>query len=249
LERLETGHGNSSSVTYDQHGGRTVEYSTNRSNGENHTVVYLQLRPLVNTNELWQVASVQLADATGNSVPSSSMSWNGGVSSIAFMPSLWPGEPAWKLKVEIKRTEGFRPEEIFSFKNVPLGELGRTNIYDWSTNVAGVTVTLQSIFRQAPITNDSWSDSLMSKVHFSLSSLPAGTQLDLLRMVFDTGKTNQPESWSSGGNNREYSSRGFPADARTVDFTFAIQQSRTVEFTVKPELPKERKQKAGTGVQ
>ena len=58
------------------------------------------------------------------------------------MPGLWPTEAAWKLKVEIKRTEGFRQEEIFMFNHVPLGALDRTNTIAWSTNVAGLTVTL-----------------------------------------------------------------------------------------------------------
>jgi hypothetical protein len=237
LERVETGHSSSSTGIYSKGGGYVVDYDTDRSSGENYTVVHLKLRPLVNTNEIWQMAGAELSDATGNSAHSSSMSWSGGSPTFAFMPSLWPGEAAWKLKMELKRTEGFRPEEIFTFKKVPLGDLDRTNTVGWSTNVAGVTVTLQSIFRRAPMAKDTWSSSLMSKVNFTLSSLPEGTQLDLLRMVCDTGKTNLPESWGSSSNQRDYSYHGIPLDARTADFTFAIQQSRMVEFTVKPDLP------------
>jgi hypothetical protein len=249
LDRFETGYGNGSTTTYDSHGGYTVEYSAVESGGENASVVYLKLRPLMNTNEVWQVAGAELSDATGNNTHGSGMSSSGEGTTFAFTPALWPGEAAWKLRMEIKRAEGFRPEEIFVFKNVPLGELDRTNVIGWSTNVAGVTVTLRSIFRRAPMTNNAWSSSMMSDVHFIHSSLPEGTQMDLLRMICDTGKTNLPESWSSGGTERDYSYRAIPVDARTADFIFAIQQSRFVEFTVKPELPKEKKQKEGTDVQ
>lgn len=235
---FETGHDNSSTSSSRRDGSSVITYGTNRLDGENNTVMQLKLRPLMNTNEIWQVAGVEVSDSTGNSTHNSGMSsWGGNNANFSFTPGLWPIEAAWKLKVEIKRSEGFRPEEIFMFKNVPLGELNRTNIIAWATNVAGITVTLQSIYRSAPQTNNSWSSSQLSEVHFLLTSPPAGTQLDLLRMVCDTGKTNQCMSWGSGENERHYKYREIPLAAKTADFTIAIQQSRTVEFTIKPQLP------------
>ncbi|MDB6021564.1 MAG: hypothetical protein JWQ04_1421 [Pedosphaera sp.] len=232
---LETGHDNDRSH---REGNAGVVYGTNRLDGRNYTVANLKLRPLVNTNETWQATSVEVSDATGNSAHNSGMGWSGEASEFTFSPSLWPGETAWKLKLEIKRTGGFRPEELFVFKSVPLGELKRTNVIAWTTNVGGITVTLQSIHRLPPQTNNWGSSSQSSNVKFTHSALPAGTQLDLLRVVWSTGKTNHSESWSSSGNERDYHFREIPPDAQTADFTFAIQQSRTVEFTVKPELPK-----------
>ncbi len=238
LQDVETGHDSNSTTKARKGGGYTVEFGTNRVDGRNATVVDLNLRPLVNTNEVWQAIGVDVSDATGNSAHNSGMSWNGGSSSFAFAPGLWPDEAAWKLKLELKRTEGFRPEELFVFKNVPLGELNRTNVIVWTTNVAGVKVTLQSISRRAPWTNNSWSNSQLSDIHLTYSALAAGTQLDLLRMFCDTGQTNHSDSWSSSSGERDYQFRDIPVAAKTADLTFTVQQSRSVEFTVKPELPK-----------
>jgi hypothetical protein len=239
LRAFETGHDNNSSISYRRDGSSLLAGGTNRLDGQNHTSMSLKFRPLTNTNEIWQVAGVEISDATGNSAHNSGMtSWGGNaVGLFSFTPGLWPTEAAWKLKLEIKRSEGFRPEEMFVFKHVPLGALGRTNTIAWATNVAGITVTLQSICRRAPQTNDSWSSSQISDVHFTISQPPAGTQLDLLRMVCDTGITNHSDSWGSSSNERDYYYRDIPLAAQTADFTLAVQQSRTVEFTVKPQLP------------
>jgi hypothetical protein len=208
--------------------------------GGNNNVVALKFHPLQNTSEIWQAAGVELSDATGNSVSgsgSSSTSWNNGDFELAFSPGLWPSESAWKLKLAIKRAEGFRPEEEIVFKNVPLGQLDRTNVVAWTTNVNGVSVTLQNILRRAPNTNSSWSSSQLSALHVTLSALPDGSPFDLVRMVCDTGQTTQPCSTGIGGGERSYNFLGIPLAAQTADFIFVLQQTRMVEFTVKPELP------------
>ncbi|HWY78071.1 MAG TPA: hypothetical protein VN281_20820 [Verrucomicrobiae bacterium] len=239
LQGVETGHDNSSRVVASKDGNRTVEYGTNRVDGDNGTVVDVKFHPLTNSTEVWQVAGVEISDATGNRAHNSGMSWTGGNNSpFAFTPGLWPSEAAWKLKLEVKKMEGFRPEEIFVFKNVPLGELDRTNALDLATNINGLTVTLRYICRRAPITNSAWSSTQFSDLHVALFGLAAGAEFDLLRMVTDTGKTNHPDSWTSSGYKRNYGFHEIPSDAQTADIIFAVQQSRTVEFTVKPELPK-----------
>jgi hypothetical protein len=216
-----------------------VESGTTDSGGKNETSVYLKFHPLTNDNEVWTAEGAEVSDATGNSVHSSGSTWSWGENPVLrFSPGLWPGEAAWKLKLEFKKTDGLRPEEIFAFKNVPLGVLDQTNAVGRTTNIAGVTVTLQSIYRRAPITNSSWTSLQFSMVHVSVSGMVAGTELDMLRMECDAGKTSHADSWSSGGDERDYGFREIPLAAQTADFTFAVQQSRTVEFIVKPELPK-----------
>lgn len=235
---LETGHDGNSSAGPGRDGRMVVTYGTNRLDGQNHTAVELKLRPVANTNELWQVIGVEFSDATGNRGHNTGMSWAGSDNgSFSFMPGLWPNEAAWKLKLEINRSQGFRPEELFTFQRVPLGALDRTNTIAWTTNVAGVAVTLQYVHRRAPLTNEAWSSTQLSEVHFTVTTPPTGTQVDLLRMVCDTGKTNHSDASSSSANQRDYCFRDIPLAAQTADFTFAIQQSRTVEFVVKPQLP------------
>jgi hypothetical protein len=231
VQKFETGH--NSNLNYHDH-----EYGTNLADGRNCTAVSLKFRPLTNTNESWQVCRAELTDATGNHVHNFGMSWNPNDASFAFYPSLWPGEAAWKIKLELKRTEGFRPGETFVFKNVPLGELDHTNTIGWTTNIAGVSATLASICRRTPLNGLVWPSSQNSTVHFSITAVPAGSELDMLQMVYDTGQTNHCDWWSSSGNERDYTFREIPLDAKNADITFAIQQTRTVEFTLKPELPK-----------
>ena len=210
----------------------------NPGDGRNGTLVKLKLRPRTDTNAVWEVAGEEVSDATGNSAHNSGMSTTGRDAAFSFTPGLWPGEAAWKVKLELKRTAGFRPGEMLTFKNVPLGKLDHTNVVAWATNFGGMNLTLQNICRRRPLTNDTWSSTQLSSVHFTMSKVPDGTQLDLLEMVCDTGKTNHCMFWSSGGTERDYGFKEIPAEAQTADFTFAVQQSQMVEFTIKPELPK-----------
>jgi hypothetical protein len=154
------------------------------------------------------------------------------------MPSLWPGEKAWKLKLEIKRDQGFAQDELFAFGQVPLGNMNRTNRLGWQTNINGITITLQEICRRPPNTNNSWSADSLSAVKFVNSPLPKSVHFDLLSAVFEPGKTNRSESWQSSANERTYFFKEIPASAVTAEFKFAAQTSRVVEFMVKPELPK-----------
>lgn len=239
LQGVETGHDNNLSYVRNKNGSYSTIHGTNRVDGRNNTAVELKLRPLGNSNELWQVAGVEVSDATSNIVHNSGMSSGANGAELSFEPGLWPGESAWKLKLTLKRMEGFRREEIIEFKNVPLGEVDHTNVIGWTTNVAGAAVTIQDFKRRAPIANNQgFSSSSISTAHIALPQIPAGTELDLLRVVFDTGETNHPDFWTTSGTERDYGFRAVPPAAKTGDFTFAIQQSRTVEFTVKPELPK-----------
>lgn len=236
LLSVETGHDYSSTLTTSREGEMVITYGTNRLDGKNFTAVNLRIKPLDNSNEVWRVDSLEISDATGNVAHSISMGWNGSDPQFEFMPGLWPGE-AWKLKLSLKRTAGFRADELFSFKNVPLGEIDHTNVLEWSSNFAGIPLTLDSVCRHAPPTNDTWSSSQLSSARFTHSTIPAGT-MELVGAVFGGVKTNQSVSSGWSDYYHEYRFREIPADAKTADFIFAIQKLRTVEFTVMPELPK-----------
>jgi hypothetical protein len=195
----------------------------------------------------WQIVGVESSDATGNSVHNFPMNWSGRGNDIGFslQSGLWPSEKAWKLKFEIARTTGFAPDTLLTFKNVPLGLVNSSNAVGWTTNFAGVTVTLEGITRRTPNTNAFNNRLPPSNVKFTNSRLPAGTRLDLLRIAYDQGTTNPSESFSFSDNERNYSLSQIPLDAKTADFTFAVHQSRFVEFIVHPELPTPATNSAG----
>jgi hypothetical protein len=233
---VRTGYDSTARTQYRKGGGSETTRGTNRLDGANNTEVKLRIRSLADTNQIWKAVGVQVSDATGNTMHSSGMSWNGIGPNFAFSPGLWPSERTWKLKLEIKQAEGFTPEKLFTVKNVPLGAIDSSNAVGWTTNFNGVTVTLAGILRRPPNTNNSWNSSQLSAVALTNSTLPAGTQLDLLTVAFDQGTTNFLENWEYTDNTRTYFFRQIPLDAKSADITFALHQSRFFEFTVHPEL-------------
>jgi hypothetical protein len=243
LEKLSTGHDQNTAYRSAQDGRSILEFGTNRANGQNTTVCFVQLHPLTNTNQTWVVASEEVADATGNKARNTSLGWGSFEQGyLTFEPSLWPSESAWKLRCEIKRARGFDPGETFVFHGIPLGGLDETNQIHCATNFNGVTVTLDHIIRRAPNTNSSWSSEDLSQVQFTTAGLTNDLHLDLVSARTDTGTNLDCGSWSSGGDQRTYSYRNVSLGAKTADFTFAVQRGRWVEFTIKPELGTARRE-------
>ena len=236
VQKLSTGHDEHTTYTAGPHGSQVILFGTNRLDGRNRSVCLCTLRSLINTNEVWYVANEEASDATGNRVKNTSIGWGSHEQGyFTFQPSLWTSEAAWKLNCEIKRAKGFAAGETFTFRNVPLGDLGTTNLIGWETNFNGVTVTLDQLVRRAPNTNNSWSLSDLSQVRLKLA-VPNGMHVDWLSAQTDTGVLLESGSWESSGPNRSYSFRAIPIEAATADFTFAVQQSRWIEFTLKPEV-------------
>jgi hypothetical protein len=237
LDKLSTGHDQNITQKSLQDGGRAIEFTTNRVDGQNRTVCAIHLHALAGTNEVWQVASEEVSDATGNRARNTSIGWGSSEDGyFTFAPGLWTNEPAWKLHCEIKRAKGFGPGETFVFRDVPLGRLDETNRLGCTTNFRGATVALVEVVRRAPSTNNTWSSEQLSQAHFTTAGLTNDLHLDLLSARTDSGTSLDSPSWSSGGAERTYSFRNIPREAKTADFTFAVQRSRWVEFVVKPEV-------------
>jgi hypothetical protein len=236
VHRLSTGHNNNTSHIGLSGGGKALEFGTNCADGRNRSICLCTFRPLVNTNEVWCLASEEVSDATGNSVGNTSLGWGGyDKGYFTFEPGLWPAESAWKLACEIKRVKGFSSAETFGFYEVPLGRVDVTNQVGWMTNFGGVTLALETIVRRAPNTNNSWTSSELSQVQFGVT-ITNDLHLDLISARVDDGTKLECGSWESGGTERRYLFRVIPLGARTADFVFAVQRSRRVEFMLKPEL-------------
>jgi hypothetical protein len=237
LEKISTGHDHSISARGLEDGGMAVEFGTNRLAGRNNTVCFVHFHSLADSNQVWYVAGEEVSDATGNQVPGTSVGRGSyDQNYFTFEPGLWPSEAAWRLKCEVKRAQGFAPAEMFQFKSVPLGRVGTTNSLGWKTNVNGISVTLDSVARREPNTNSSWSTADLSSASFSISGLTNSLHCDLIAARADLGSNLECVSWESSGNWRKYAYRDIPLEATTVDFTFAVQQSRWVEFTARPEV-------------
>jgi hypothetical protein len=236
LEKFSTGHDNNVTERSLPGGRREVELGTNRIE-RNRNVCFIHTVSLSDTNQVWRVVGAELSDAAGNRLHSSSTAWGGETEDyFAFEPGLWLSENAWKLKCELKRIRGFAPGELLIFKDVPLGHLQATNRVGWTTNLSGVSVTLDYVSRRPPQTNDTWSANKMSDVHFIIHGLTNDLLLDLVSASADNGTNLQFPSWSSSGSEQNYYLKNIPLDATTADFTFAVHRTRTVEFLVKPEV-------------
>jgi hypothetical protein len=196
----------------------------------------LHLRSESDTNQIWRVDHVILSDATSNVLQNNGISWTGvDAATFVFNPGLWTNETAWKLRCEIKRIKGFAPGEMFTFKNIPLGTLNQTNQFGWTTNVNGVSVTLDYFVRRPPNTNASWASDQLSQAHFRVSGTTNDLYLDLLETRADNGASVECPSSGISGTSQDRWLDGIPLEAKTLDFTFAVQRGRSVEFLVKPE--------------
>ena len=237
LEKVSTGHDQNSSVRADSNDRVSHEFGTNRVDGQNSTVCFIRLQSLIDSNQVWCVAGEEVSDATGNKARNTSLGWGSFEEGyFSFEPGLWPSESAWKLRCEIKRVRGFDSGDTFVFRDIPFGSLGATNVISCATNFSGVSVILDHTIRRAPNTNSSWSSEELSQVQFTTAGLTNGLHLDLLSARTDRGTNLDCGSWSSGDRQRTYNYRNVPLQAKTADFTFAVQRSRWVEFTVKPEV-------------
>ncbi len=239
LKQFGTGQGQDMNYTTLPDGSQALEFRReDHWSSPNQTAFRLGLKSLGDTNQLWRVDHVEVSDATGNTLPSAGVSWGmGGGDIYEFNPGLWADEAAWKLRCEIKRTQGFASNEIMTFKNVPLPEMSKTNHLGWSSNLNGVTVTFDYISRRPPPTdaNGAWNGNQLSAAHFLMKGLTNDLHFDLVETRTDTGtKVQSPSSSWSDGQWQEHG-LDIPADAKSLDFTFAVHQGRWVEFMVKPE--------------
>jgi hypothetical protein len=237
LQTFSTGHDNNNPSYKSLDGARgEIEFGTNRLY-RNQNVCFIHMSSITDTNQVWRMVGAELSDATGNHLQSTSTTWGGASEDyFAFEPGLWSDENAWKLKCEIKRTKGFAPEELLTFKDVPLGRLQATNHVGWTTNLNGVSVTIDFISRRLPETNDTWSSGKMSDAHFLVSGMTNGLLLDLLSVRANMGTKLEFPSWSSSGSEQNYYIKNIPVEATNADFTFAVHHSCTVEFMVRPEV-------------
>jgi hypothetical protein len=196
------------------------------------------------TNETWALHCAELSDATGNVLRQESRNVfleyhiPPKPSFTSSIPgTLWPDEAAWRLKLEFKRASGFAPEEIVTFKDVPVPAVGTTNYPGLTMTAGGIRVVLTKFVRYPNIiANAGGMYDEVSQVTFELPGKPKGVAMDFLEMKADAGEA---EKYGS-----EFLDFGYvvcvesiPANAKTMDFTFVVQKTRSVEFLVQPPKP------------
>jgi hypothetical protein len=168
---------------------------------------------------------VQVRDAAGNALPR--LPDESGYR-LAVMATLWPGEEAWRLKLDLKRARGFAPGDIVTFKNVPVPKVGTANVMPITNFVGGMELVLRE-FRRNP--DRSW-------IRVELPAQPDGVVVDFVEITTDTGEKpaypGQAAGWPFGSI---LDLPSIPANVQTMDITWVVQKTRSVEFLVKPPQP------------
>jgi hypothetical protein len=192
----------------------------------------------------WQVRSLLLSDATGNR-------WRPGdlVSrvepgpeprlSASMLGALWASEPAWKLRVDLSRTNDFAPNELLTMPNIPVPEPGEVSLLEQSHEINGVAVQVALIAgadAQMPEPYKWYHREGQMNFALSVKKEVDDKRLDLVRVQDDRGR---PVEFDESCYYRDYTNRVFglvcAPDARSLSVTLAVHPSRFVEFLAKPK--------------
>jgi hypothetical protein len=197
----------------------------------------------------WRIQKLTISDATGNRwSPYLNFTdrnvWNWATNGVAeFFGGLWPSEQAWKLRLEVVRTAGFDPQQLWEVA-VPLPAprivTPLTNVWEHD----GVTVQLVSI--ASPETDHAgdfkwiakWWGGDKKKVYSLALNVPTpgGTRLSVVDCVDERGRDVTMLNHGSQDSDKQavfFKPQDGATDARLI---FAVQPSRFVEFLTRPEF-------------
>ena len=198
----------------------------------------------------WRVQKLTIADATGNlwspylDFLKQDFDWTTNCT-VEFFGALWPGENAWKLDAEFVRISGFNPDELWEAPPMPLPGPGLVTDLTNSWQHDGVTVQLVSV--ASPNTDHAggfkwiakwWGEDKSKVFSIALQISPElkNRRLSVARVLDQDGR--EVEVVQHG--NQDYPQQALflkPVEAaRELRLTFALQQSRFVQFLARPEF-------------
>jgi hypothetical protein len=101
----------------------------------------------------WQLALVEITDATGNRTTINSwpkgggqVQWNGDEGTFTYPYGLWPDEPAWKLRLVMAQTSDFSSDEQWTAQNIPV-VLGDQQVFNAMAGMPNISVRGSVIVR------------------------------------------------------------------------------------------------------
>jgi len=147
---------------------------------------------------------------------------------IHYRFGLWPGEAAWRLKVELSRHANFAPDELWTVRDLSLSETNLSHLLTSQTTLQGTVAQLQ---RLVP----SLEQGSVHTLFLSVSPHREGFRFTIVEATDDLGRTVSFSGHGGNGINHTIDFRPAP-DAKSLNVTFALHPSRFVEFTVKPEM-------------
>jgi hypothetical protein len=186
-------------------------------------------------SDVWQAVSVSLADATGNLLPMRSLSQTGkeGRKAFVLLGGLSPAEPSWKVRAEFRRRDTPGPTETWSVHGVELPAPGRVTGTDQSATRHGVGLRLMGISAARTRMPGFYVRNNLPTVHLRLTPPEAAQRVCLVRAMDEDGREVAARAfWLADG--RCSFGLMLPEGARRVNLTFAVRESRTVEFVARP---------------
>ncbi len=193
--------------------------------------------------QIWQAKSVEILDATGNKwTPYSTMTFVkdvGDGEEFTFGGSLWPGEAAWKLRVEFSRTAGFDRDELWTVRGIAVPKAKEMIKLADSTTRGESKLQLVAITgtkAKQPGDMEWIAEGGLVNISIRTTPKPEGERVSLVEATDDRGRRVEVRpgpDWNSGNN---VFGLVVPEGAKTVDCSFVLHKSRFVEFLAKPEF-------------
>ena len=205
--------------------------------GEDREIIFkLDIHSPRGANESWGIHNADLRDATGNHVFRQDVIRWSGTEEYYFGPALWPDESAWRLTLNLKKYRGYDSEELLNFTNVPVPALGATYTIFRTNSIHNVPVVLKLEFTREPDMEPIVLRGRDSATHVvvELANRPKDFVVDFLQFNADTGW--KPNEWSQRRTTNSATAYlySIPANVHALSMTWTVQQSRRVEFLVKP---------------
>jgi len=186
---------------------------------------------------------VALSDATGNRWKPQNQIFDrqGDEVALKINGGLSPSERAWKFEVELARTAAanFTPAELWRVGGVAAPAAGQFVLTPETTVRDGVKYQFVGLSRELAIIPDALQ--IAPTPYYVIRAtpkLPLGMEITLVEARGSHGESVRVESSSTAesADATEVCARlkPLPADGR-IDFTFAIQRTRSVEFLAKPK--------------
>lgn len=245
LSAVTTGVGMDTMTSAQADGTTRTTYSPPQEDGENRAILRLTFTDRDQPSNDWEIAGIQVADATGNAARNNTLGASYGPGTernYQFKPGLWPSEP-WRIELLAARRSGslFAAQELVAFTNVPLPAIGFTNRYTESALAGPIKVSLTEFTRREPLPEDArgWSSGSLSQLKLTVASLPADAKFTLVRATDETGRKLEVPSWGWGNSEPYEATFSFlrvPADGRALNLTFAVHAMRRFTFVVQPAL-------------
>ena len=168
---------------------------------------------------------------------------------FGFFGALWPGEDAWKMRVEFKRSGGFPEEERLRVEHIPVPDPQQILEPRLVSELNGARVEVSKVLGSQADSNqlrrlnvERKAGRLTIVLNGKIRSL--GRHLVLLEAKDDQGRPVESEGFAREfdvppGRSPDYwpylVNLKVPSNARELNLLLAVTQSRFAEFLAKPE--------------